>query len=310
MRTIQHSLFKSYFNKFFKALSKEDLSPITIKGYRQDLNAFDNWANEYFGKRTNIAKLSNLDIIAFRQHMIKILRFNANTVNRRLEALRKFLKWAIRQKIIKNHTVLEVKTVKTIRNRKPHSLTESEVHSLLRAAGETKHGLAKRNYAIVQLMIQAGLRVSEVSELQLRDMELKERSGSLRVQQGKGGKQREVPLNATARRAIRAYLDTRDSNKKNEPLFLSTEGQAISVRAIQAMMNSLVRRAKIKRIKATPHSLRHTFAISYLKQNPGKIVELSTLLGHDSLDTTAIYTRPSRDDLAEDLEKSNLNIYG
>ncbi|MBF0207224.1 MAG: tyrosine-type recombinase/integrase [Oligoflexia bacterium] len=309
MRTIQHSIFNSYFSKFFKALSKEDLSPITIKGYKQDLNAFDAWASEYFDRRTNIAKLSNIDIIAFRQHMIKVVRLNANTVNRRLEALRKFLKWAIRQKIIKNPTVLEVKTIKTVRNRRPLGLIESEVHSLLRAAGETKHGLAKRNYALVQLMVQAGLRVSEVAELQIRDIELKERSGNVRIQQGKGGKQREVPLNATARRAIRAYLNTRDGVKKNEPLFLSTEGGGISVRAIQTTMNSLGRRAKIKRVKATPHSLRHTFAISYLKENPGKIVELATLLGHDSLDTTAIYTRPSKDDLADDLEKSKFNIY-
>jgi site-specific recombinase XerD len=56
--------------------------------------------------------------------------------------------------------------------------------------------------------------------------------------------------------------------------------------------------------------LRHTFALNYLKQNPGKIVELAVLLGHESLDTTAVYTRPSREDLAADLERSRLNIYG
>jgi integrase/recombinase XerC len=241
--------------------------------------------------------------------MLNVLRLKAATVNRRLEAVRKFLKWAIRQKIIKNSLVLEVKTVKTVRNRKPQSLTESEVHSLLKAAGETRQGLAKRNYAIVQIMIQTGLRVSEVSSLRLSDIQLQKRSGTLRVQQGKGGKQREIPLNATARRAIQSYLDTQEDKKKSEPLFVSTEGAALSVRAIQTMMSALVRRAKIKRIKVSPHTLRHTFALSYLKQNQGKVVELATLLGHDSLDTTAIYTRPSREDLADDLEKSRFNIY-
>jgi integrase/recombinase XerC len=309
MRTIQHRNLKQHLDKFFKVLSKEDLSELTVKGYKQDLNYFFSWSNEYLGKKPNLSKFSNIDIIAFRQYMIKNARFSANTTNRRLEALRKFMKWAIRQKIVKNASVLEVKTVKTVRNKRPHNLTESEIHALLRAAGETKHGLAKRNYALIQLLIQTGLRVSEISDLQIRDIDLKERSGNLTVQQGKGGKQREIPLNATARRAIRSYFETREISKKNEPLFLSSEGQAISVRSIQSMMSSLVKRTKMKRIKATPHTLRHTFAISYIRQNPGKLVELATLLGHDSLDTTAIYTRPSREDLAEDLEKSKFNIY-
>jgi integrase/recombinase XerC len=158
-------------------------------------------------------------------------------------------------------------------------------------------------------MVQTGLRVSEVSDLCYGDIQLQLRSGVVRVQKGKGGRQRDVPLNATVRRAIKTYLDTQDPRSKNESLFLSTEGGALSVRSIQAMITSLVRRAKIKRIIVSPHSLRHTFALSYLKQNPGKIVDLATLLGHDSLDTTAIYTRSSGEDLAEDLENSRLNIY-
>lgn len=309
MRKIQHSTLSPHLKKFQNALLKEDLSPLTIRGYQYDLIFFETWASEYFVKKTDISKLSNLDIIAFRQYMIKVLRLKASTVNRRLEALRKFLKWALRQKIIKAQNILDIKTVKTVRNKRPASLTDSEVHSLLRAAGETRHGLAKRNYALVQLMIQTGLRVSEVSDLCYGDIQLQQRSGVVRVQNGKGGRQREVPLNATARRAIKTYLDGLDPKSKNESLFLSAEGQTLSVRAIQSMMSSLVNRAKIKRIHVSPHSLRHTFAISYLKQNPGKIVDLATLLGHDSLDTTAIYTRSSKEDLAEDLENSRLNIY-
>jgi integrase/recombinase XerC len=309
MRKIQHLILAPHLKKFHNALLKEDLSPLTIRGYQYDLIFFETWAGEYFVRKTDISKLSNLDIIAFRQHMVKVLRLKASTVNRRLEALRKFLKWALRQKLIKAQNILDIKTVKTVRNKRPASLTDSEVHSLLRAAGETRHGLAKRNYALVQLMIQTGLRVSEVSDLCYGDIQLQQRSGVVRVQNGKGGRQREVPLNATARRAIKTYLDGLDLKSKNESLFLSAEGQALSVRAIQSMMSSLVKRAKINRIHVSPHSLRHTFAISYLKQNPGKIVDLATLLGHDSLDTTAIYTRSSKEDLAEDLENSRLNIY-
>jgi site-specific recombinase XerD len=80
------------------------------------------------------------------------------------------------------------------------------------------------------------------------------------------------------------------------------------VRTIQAVITSLARRARLKRAAVSAHTLRHTFALGYLRDNPGKLLELASLLGHDSLDTTAIYTRPSRDDLAADLEHSHLNV--
>jgi len=71
---------------------------------------------------------------------------------------------------------------------------------------------------------------------------------------------------------------------------------------------SVVRRARTHRVPVSAHTLRHTFALGYLRDNPGKLVELATLLGHESLDTTAVYTRPSNEDLAADLERSHLNV--
>jgi integrase/recombinase XerC len=83
---------------------------------------------------------------------------------------------------------------------------------------------------------------------------------------------------------------------------------SLSVRSIQSLISKLARRAHITRIAVSAHTLRHTFALGYLKQNPGKLVELGTLLGHESLDTTAIYTLPSEEDLAADVERSNYNV--
>jgi site-specific recombinase XerD len=84
----------------------------------------------------------------------------------------------------------------------------------------------------------------------------------------------------------------------------------MTIRAIQAVIAALAQRARRTRVRVSPHTLRHSFALTYLKQNPGKLVELATLLGHDSLDTTALYTRPSTEDLAADLERSPLNVSG
>ena len=190
---------------------------------------------------------------------------------------------------------------KPIKNRAQQPIKERD---------RSHHGLAARNYAIAQLMLQTGLRVSEVAALQVADITMHERSGSVRVRHGKGLKAREVPLNATVRRALKQHLEERQAPSKDAALFVSSRETAMPVRTIQAVIASLTRRAHLKRVAVSAHTLRHTFALGYLRDNPGKLVELASLLGHDSLDTTATYTRPSRDDLAADLERSHLNVDG
>ena len=109
---------------------------------------------------------------------------------------------------------------------------------------------------------------------------------------------------------VKQYLDERPGVVASAPLFLSGRESALPVRSIQAGIAGLARRARLSRIRVSAHTLRHTFALAFLRDNPGKLVELANLLGHDSLDTTALYTRSSRDDLAADLERSHLNVDG
>ena len=158
-------------------------------------------------------------------------------------------------------------------------------------------------------MVQTGLRVSEFADLKLSDVKASERAGTVLVRQGKGLKEREIPLNASVRRAVRSYLEIR-GNSVSEAFFLNQKGEKLSKRMMQALISQLGKKAKITRFSVSAHTLRHTFALNYLKQNPGKIVDLANLLGHESLDTTAVYTKPSQADLGRDLENSVLNVYG
>ncbi len=112
-------------------------------------------------------------------------------------------------------------------------------------------------------MVQAGLRVGEIAALQIADVTMNDRSGSVRIRQGKGLKARDVPLNATARRALRQHLDHRHVAGPVGQLFVSSRGTAMPVRTIQAVITSLARRARLKRIPVSAHTLRHTFALSY-----------------------------------------------
>jgi len=125
------------------------------------------------------------------------------------------------------------------------------VQALLRAAGQPRRALARRNYAVVQLLLQAGLRVSEAAALRLGDLEIHERQGRVHIRGGKGNKERYVPLNATARRALHTYLDAREATGTQDPVFLSETGTALCVRSIQSLITELARRAHLSRIAAS-----------------------------------------------------------
>jgi site-specific recombinase XerD len=299
----------SWLARFLASLAREDLSPATLRGYRYDLRHFLRWHQGLQDGPFEPGRLAEYDLITYRQQMIAAGRRPA-TINRRLEALRRLGRWVHSSGMLAVDVVHDVRPVRMVRNRQPVGLTDAEAHAVLRAAGASGRGLAARNYALVQVMLQTGTRVGELAMLRVGDVTVNDRSGSLRIREGKGLKAREVPLNATARRAIRAYLDTRSSVAKADPLFTSNREGAMPVRSIQAVIASVARRARVKRVPISAHTLRHTFALGYLRDNPGKLVELAMLLGHESLDTTAVYTRPSEEDLAADLERSHLNVDG
>lgn len=297
----------AWLTAFLDDLARADLAPATRRGYGYDLRHFLAWHAGIRDGGFALGRLAAHDLIAYRQHLLAANRRPA-TINRRLDALRRLCRWAHGTGSLSTDVAHGLRPVRTVRNRQPAGLTDAEAYALLRAAGASLRGLAARNYALVQMMLQAGLRVGEAASLQIGDVTLHDRSGSVRIRAGKGLKAREVPLNATARRALRQYLGDRGGRPAVEPLFLSSRQGAMPVRSIQAVIASLAQRARIKRLAVSAHNLRHTFALGYLRDNPGKLVELAGLLGHDSLDTTAVYTRPSGDDLAADLERSHLNV--
>ena len=306
LREIPHPPRKSkehpWVAAFLKSLIREDIAPVTVRGYRSDLGRFAVWYDGH-----PLEKLTASDLAHFRQHLSRERFMKPASVNRKLEALRRFCRWAHSSGKLRTDVSAGLKLARPSRGMRPKGLLANEVQALLRAAGQSRRALAGRNYAIVQLLLQAGLRVSEAAALRIEDLEIHARQGRVRVR-GKGNKERYVPLNATARRALQAYLHEREETSTQDPVFLSETGAAISIRSIQSLITALARRAHLRRIPVSAHTLRHTFALEYLKQNPGKLVELATLLGHESLDTTAIYALPSEEDLAAEVERSSYNV--
>ena len=293
---------------FARALRDQDLSPVTVRDYLHDLQRFRAWIEGSRGssqREVLFRRLTTVQLVNYRQHLLGVERLKASTINRKIQALKKLFGWARQKGHVKLDVSRELQFVRVGERLRPKGLTEAEVQALLRAAGQTSHGLAKRNYALLEVLLETGLRVGEVAALRIGDLALHDRSGVVQVREGKGRKQREVPLNSNARRALKLYLKGREPLRDEEYVFLSERGgKPLSLRTMQATVSELARRAGITRIPVSPHTMRHCFALRYLKRNPGELVELATLLGHESLDTTAVYTRPSAEQLAAGLEKS------
>ena len=164
------------------SLAREDLAPATLRGYRYDLRHFLVWHATVQPDAFALDRLAEFELIAYRQHMVAAGRRPA-TINRRLDALRRLCRWARGTGTLSGDVARDLRPVRTVRNRQPIGLTDPEVHALLRAAGASTHGFAARNYALAQVMLQAGLRVGEVAALRVADITLSDRSGTLVIRE-------------------------------------------------------------------------------------------------------------------------------
>ncbi|MDQ5851425.1 MAG: tyrosine-type recombinase/integrase [Chloroflexota bacterium] len=172
----------------------------------------------------------------------------------------------------------------------PKSLPKRDLDRLLRAAEQDGN---KRNLAILLTLRHTGLRVGELCNLRLSDIAISERKGSLVVRSGKGDKDRTVPLNNDVRQALSAYVAVRPA-ASTDFLFIGQRGQPLQSDAVQLIVRKYARRAGLSEV--TPHILRHSFAKQVLDAG-ADLATVSRLLGHERLETTAIYTQPTALDL-------------
>lgn len=180
--------------------------------------------------------------------------------------------------------------------RGPKSLEKREVDRLVRAVEQDR---SKRNLAIIHLLRHTGLRVGELCALRLSDVVSSERRGTVTVRSGKGNKHRVVPLNNDARKAIREYLDVRPKIG-DDHLFIGQRGDPLRPQGVELLVKQYATQAGLENV--TPHVLRHSFARQALDSGTD-LVTVATLLGHQRLETTAIYTKPSERDLEKAVER-------
>jgi len=281
--------------RFLQDLQRQETSPQTRRAYQLDLLHFASWFARTVGESFSPEAVTPTDVRDYRSYLINVEKRQPATVNRRLAALRRFFQWAKASGLVKELPTESVKGVASS-PRAPHWLEKRDVDRLIRAV--ERHGNT-RDLAIVLTLRHTGIRVSELAALKVGDVEASERKGTLTVRSGKGSKFRVLPLNVDARRAIASYLDVRPTVSADQ-LFIGQRGQGISSRAVELLVTKYARLAGLEDV--TPHTLRHSFGKHALDAG-ADLVSVAALLGHQRLETTAIYTTPSQRDLAKVVEK-------
>lgn len=272
--------------------------------YCSDLKKFTTWFETRYGS-FDPAAITPLDLVEYRSY----LQSNGGrsthahpspqpaapaTVNRALISLSIFCQWAQEQGIMVTNPSKGIKSI-AVEELAPHWLNRSQQAAFVRAV---QAGKSLRDLAVCGLMLHAGLRVSEVCALYRRDLFLQQRSGSVLVRQGKGNKQRRVPLHVTIRRILLDYLVSLPDSQ--QVLFASDRAEHLTSRAVQHLVNRYAYNAHLD--KVTPHILRHSFCKNLVDVGIS-LDKVALLAGHTSLDVTRRYTTPSEQDLQLAVER-------
>lgn len=270
---------EKYIDEFIDYLRFEKkYSENTISSYKRDLNKINSYLKKDF------IKLTKADIQKYIQDLSK--NKNSNTISRTISSLKSFYKFLEINKYTNTNPLTTIISPKTAR-KLPKVLSEEEVNKLLDI--NLNNDFDYRNKAMLELMYSSGLRVSELINLTVNDVDLK---NSLVRIFGKGSKERIVPLNDYATEALNNYIlyhrPKLFKQKENNYLFLNNHGNQMTR---QGFFKTLKKIAKEKGIKSelSPHTLRHSFATHLLKYG-ADLRSIQELLGHSDISTTQIYT--------------------
>ncbi len=265
----------------------------TIESYKMDLDKF-----KEFNKGKNISDISNNDLKKYVK-WLKENKLNEKSISRNISCLRSFYKFLVIEKYTKNNTADSVYLPK-IKKMLPTTLTEEEVINLLDI--DLIDCFSYRNKAMLEVMYATGMRVSELVNLKLNDIDLSQ--DIIRVF-GKGSKDRVVPIGDYAKKYLTIYLkDYRSSMLKkynNDYVFLNNHGSKMTRQGFFKIIKKLASEKGIKK-ELSPHTIRHSFA-SHLLKYGADLRTIQELLGHSDISTTQIYTHLTNEELRKNYEE-------
>ena len=261
-------------------------SPKTIREYSYDLKMFEKNLHKNENS-TPLEETSTTDLRRFFFHLKRDRGYSSRSLHRKICSLKSFFKFLMKEGIVTSNPADTIESPK-IPKSLPKTITIEETLKLLSAPENP------RDKAILYLLYGSGMRVSELSNLNIDQIDLKERI--IHVVGGKGGKDRMIPIPNGIIEILEEYIRTRQ-NKTQDPAFiLNPSGNRLTPRSIQRIVKKYKEAADLLDKKVTPHTLRHAFA-THLLSNAVDIRVIQELLGHASLSTTQLYTHVSLEHL-------------
>lgn len=279
-----------YIDKYLEYLKVvKKYSELTIISYSDDLTEYYEFLSDNF---LNLLEV-NFDTASLYLKYLYDKKINKNSISRKLSSIRGLYNYLVREEIISNNYFNKISNPKR-EFYLPKFLKNKELDKIFEVLkGDTP--INERNTLIIELLYASGVRVSELTNIKIKDINREEKSIKIL---GKGSKERMVLYNNHTAKALDVYLNDgyHIFNKKSSGyLILNKNGDRLSERYVRVILDEIVRRAGLD-IKISPHTMRHTFATDMLEEG-ADLVTVKELLGHESLNTTSIYTHVTNEQI-------------
>src|SRR4029453_533112 len=282
---------------FLRALQGQNYSPKTLRAYGDDLQQFLAWVEKNRVDFDVPACFSRADIEGFMQYLAA-QRMTGVTRVRKLAAIRKFFAFLEENSILAANPAHTVKGARR-EEKEPNILYKEQYKALLYEASDNI-----RDYAIIQTFLQTGIRLSELVNLRVEDLDFEHRI--LTVRQGKGKKDRQIPLVDEAVKAPRNSLRYRNTELilDDDTFFLAKNGTSMNVSTVKYLVAKYVKKAGIRK-KVSVHTLRHTFG-AHKADKHMSLASLQELMGHKKKETTLKYIHLAKTNLRTEMAQTAL----
>jgi site-specific recombinase XerD len=282
---------------FLRALQGQNFSPKTLRAYGDDLQQFLAFVEKNRMDWDIPTRFTRGDIEGFMQYLAGHNMTGVTRV-RKLAAIRKFFTFLEENSILAANPAHTVKGARR-EEKEPNILYKEQYKALLYEASDNI-----RDYAIIQTFLQTGIRLSELASLRVDDVDLEHRM--LTVQQGKGKKDRQIPLVDDVAKALRNYMRYRNTQliEDDEILFLAKNGTSLNVSTVKYTVAKYVKKAGIRK-KVSVHTLRHTFG-AHKADKQMSLATLQELMGHKKKETTLKYIHLAKTNLRQEMVQTAL----
>lgn len=282
---------QKYIKQFLDYLQIEKgLSRKTVEVYQRDLLEFGHFAKSSSIKRSHIR-----DFFCF------LIKKNNQPITRRrkLTTLRTFFQFLENENLIESNPVKNMPSPK-VETKEPSYLTEAEIKKLWQAVKSDKSKFGKRNQIMIRLLIETGMRLNELTSLNVGDINTNERIIKVRR---KGNKEQSLPINTELNLFLKNFI----KNKKlDKPLLISNRGQRITNRRAAITVQKFIKLAKIEKTNISAHSLRHSYCVRLLEKGVN-LKSIQLLCGHKSISTTERYLHISQAGLRKDARLARID---